>query len=51
MSNVWIVGIHGEAAFSVVAIAQSKEEAIKIAKALRDLGAGAYIWEAEKVTA
>jgi len=48
--KIWIVGVHREASFKVVATAESKEEAIKLAKALTSLGEP-MIWEAETVEA
>jgi len=45
---VWLVGIHKDAQFAVVARADSKQEAIEIAQILSNIGVG-YIWKAEWV--
>jgi len=46
--EVWLIGIHKDAQFVVVARADSRQEAIEIAQALSNIG-GAYIWKAEQV--
>lgn len=46
--KIWIVGIHSEAMFKVIAVAESEEEAKKIGEALETLGKP-LIWQAELI--
>ena len=46
----WLVAVHGEASFRVVAVADDEEEAIKIAKALVNMGRTFY-WEVKEMEA
>jgi len=45
--EIWVIGIHREAEFKVVAVAESRDDAIQIARALSSIGRPLY-WKVEE---